>query len=141
MATVINIWPKGVGYDTQSGYHVERYNSNEDQIQRAQQLVEAWKATASTHGFRSENVQKLSCLSSDGSHRLSFLSNTGELVILESEVRAVEADADIDEDPADTCIGIKISGKNLASGRDFTFNLSVYRFPTVRISTSYSDTV
>jgi hypothetical protein len=39
----------------------------------------------------------------------------------------------IDEDPEDTCVRVEISGKNLATGKDFQFSLSVYRHPTVRV--------
>lgn len=135
----ITIWPKGVGYDTQSGYHSESYDSKTDQIQRVEQLVEAWKAAAKKHRFSSENVSNLFCFPYDGCHQLLFINSKQELATYKCQILTVDAEADVDEVPSDTSMGISISGKNYDTGKDFTFSLNVYRFPQVNISTKYEE--
>lgn len=139
MSALIDIWPKGVGYDKWSGYNAETYDLKKDQIQRVQLLVDAWKATALNHGFLSENIRKLSCLPCDNGHQLTFLNASSELVALKSQVQTMEVSVDVDQDPDDTHVAIKIFGKNLAKAKDFSFYLSVYRYPTVRVHTRYED--
>ncbi len=134
---LLDIWPKGVGYNFQSGYNSEKYRSDRDPIEKVQLLVDSWKSTASNHGFSCADVLKLSCKPCDGGHRLKFLNRSTEVVKLKSELQTVKVSADVYECPEDTCVNIDIFGRNLATGKDFQFSLSVYRRPTVTVSTQY----
>lgn len=135
---LIDIWPEGVGYDTFSGYRVEYYDAKKDPIQRICLLVDSWKKTALVHGFNCEGVQRLSCLQYANGHRLTFSDALSNERVLNCQLQTMQVDADVDEEPCDTCVQIEICGKNFDTGNDFKYSLTVYRRPNVHSITNFT---
>jgi hypothetical protein len=133
---LLDIWPKGIGYDTNCGYHAERFDAKKDPIPRIKLLVDSWKNTAIDHGFNCENVRTLSCQPYANGHRLAILDESSQEKVLNCQVQTMKVDADVDEEPSDTCVRIEIAGKNLDTNNDFSFSLSVYRRPAVKAFTT-----
>ena len=140
-ADAISLWPERVGYDSRSGYKSEEYKRGSDLEERVGLLVDAWKAAAAGHGFRSEFATKLSCTKLDeGGHLLGFMDNKQEYS-LKSRVESLSVSVDLDEDPGDTCIVCNFSGENLETGETFTYRLSIYRYPEIKAHASYTSTL
>jgi hypothetical protein len=143
MTALDNLWPKGVGYDTYAGYASYEYDSEKDSPGKVCDLIDSWKKTVLDHGFSSHAVKCLSCDPVEkGIHTLVLaLDSTPSQFVCRSfncTVRKIKADIDVDEDPADTCVGLVINGKNLTTGNDFKYHVTVYRRPQIRTSLKHS---
>lgn len=139
------IWPQGVGYNVNCGYvsEEETITDGDDGIEKIQNLVKSWQFTARNHGFGSEVVSTLSItkplqIATDAliiSYKTSDLPNQEKLV----RIQHVQASADVDADPADTCIQLTFKGRNMLTGKNFSLTFSVYRRPKVHDSLSYTE--